>query len=84
MIKIIKMSPVLSTKSRKLLAFFDIQTDDEIIIKGFRLLRGMNCLFIASPEEKGKNGTFYEKVKLPNDMKMKLGQMAIEEYKSMV
>ncbi len=64
----------------KTVAFLDIQTDDDIIIKGFRLVNGSNGLFLASPDEKGKDGKYYDNVILPKEMKEKLTQMAIEEY----
>lgn len=64
----------------KTVAFLDIQTDDDIIIKGFRLVNGSNGLFLASPDEKGKDGKYYDKVILPNELKEKLTQLAIDEY----
>jgi len=64
----------------KTAAFLDIQTDDDIIIKGFRLVNGSNGLFLASPDEKGKDGKYYDKVILPNELKQKLTQLAIDEY----
>ena len=42
----------------KTLAFFDIETDDGILIKGFRVVTGSNGLFISSPDEKGKDGKY--------------------------
>lgn len=64
----------------KLAAFFDIETNDEIIIKGFRLVQGSNGLFVSSPDEKGKDGKYYDTVILPKEMKQQLENMAIEEY----
>ena len=64
----------------KTVAFLDIQTDDDIIIKGFRLVNGSNGLFLASPDEKGKDGKYYDKVILPDELKQKLTQLAIDEY----
>jgi stage V sporulation protein G len=64
----------------KTLAFFDIETDDGIIIKGFRLVDGSKGKFIASPDEKGKDGKFYETVILPKSMKEELEKVALAEY----
>lgn len=64
----------------KTLAFFDIETDDGILIKGFRIVDGNNGKFIASPDEKGKDGKYYETVTLPKEMKVQLEKMALAEY----
>ncbi len=78
--KIIRMNPLTNTTGGKTAAFFDIQTDDGIIIKGFRIVNGSNGLFVSSPDEKGKDGKFYDTVILPKEMKDKLEKIAIEEY----
>jgi len=80
--KIVRMNPLKSNTSSqgKTAAFFDIQTPDGIIIKGFRIVNGTNGLFISSPDEKGKDGKYYENVILPKEMKSTLEKLAIEEY----
>ena len=70
----------LHNNSSKTLAFFDMQTNDGIIIKGFRLVNGSNGLFISAPDDKGKDGKYYESVILPKDMKDNLQEQAIEEF----
>ncbi|MCX8105315.1 MAG: septation protein SpoVG family protein [Ignavibacterium album] len=75
--KIIRMNKLNGGKT---LAFFDIETDDGIIIKGFRLVDGSKGKFIASPDEKGKDGKFYETVILPKSMKEELEKVALAEY----
>ncbi|AFH49310.1 Hypothetical protein IALB_1602 [Ignavibacterium album JCM 16511] len=75
--KIIRMNKVSGGKT---LAFFDMETDDGIIIKGFRIVDGNKGKFIASPDEKGKDGKYYETVILPKEMKGKLEKLAIAEY----
>ncbi|GIV46152.1 MAG: hypothetical protein KatS3mg036_0970 [Ignavibacterium sp.] len=75
--KIIRMNKLSGGKT---LAFFDIETDDGIIIKGFRIVDGNNGKFIASPDEKGKDGKYYETVILPKEMKNNLEKLAFEEY----
>ena len=78
--KIVRMNPLKSEGSGKTAAFLDIQTSDEIIIKGFRLINGSNGLFLSSPDQKGKDGKYYETVTLPKEMKGELEKMAIEEF----
>ena len=77
--KIVRMNPLKSDGSGKTAAFFDIQTNDGITIKGFRLVNGSNGLFMSSPDPKGKDGKYYETVTLPKEMKSELEKMAIEE-----
>lgn len=78
--KIVRMNPLKSDGSGKTAAFFDIQTNDGITIKGFRLVNGSNGLFMSSPDQKGKDGKYYETVTLPKEMKSELEKMALEEY----
>lgn len=78
--KIVRMNKLENSSGGKTAAFFDIETPDGIVIKGFRLINGSNGLFISAPDEKGKDGKYYEKVILPKEMKETLGKTAIEEY----
>jgi len=80
--KIIRMNPLKSDGSGKTAAFFDIQTNDGITIKGFRLVNGSNGLFMSAPDQKGKDGKYYETVVLPKEMKSELERLAIEEFNS--
>ncbi len=76
--KIARMNP-LKNNSR-VAAFFDVETEEKLIIKGFRLIKGSNGLFVSSPDEKGKDGKFYERVFVPKELKESLDKMAFEEY----
>ncbi len=78
--KIVRMNRLPQEGNGKLVAFFDVQTNDEIVIKGFRIVNGSSGLFVSSPDEKGKDGKYYETVILPKEMKESLQQMALEEY----
>jgi len=78
--KIIRMNPLKSEGSGKTAAFLDVQTEDGITLKGFRLVNGSNGLFLSSPDQKGKDGKYYETVILPKEMKSELEKMAIEEF----
>ena len=78
--KIVRMNKLDENAGGSINAFFDIQTDDGIIIRGFRIVNGSNGLFISSPDEKGKDGKYYERVSLPKEMKSDLEKIAIEEF----
>lgn len=75
--KIIRMNKLDGGKTA---AFFDIQTNDNIVIKGFRLVNSSNGFFVSSPDEKGKDGKYYETVTLPKEMKQQLEKLAIDEF----
>ncbi len=77
---ITRMTP-LQDGNGKLLAFFDVQTNDGIVIKGFRLFNGSKGMFISAPADKGKDGKYYESVLLPRDLTDTLQKIAIEKYK---
>jgi stage V sporulation protein G len=74
------MNPLKSEGGGKTAAFFDAQTEDGITLKGFRLVNGSNGLFLSSPDQKGKDGKYYETVILPKEMKSDLEKMALEEF----
>lgn len=78
--KIYRMNKINNSNSGKTLAFFDIQLDNGIIIKGFRIIDGTKGMFISCPDEKGKDGKFYETVILPKELKSELEKMALEEF----
>ncbi len=75
--KIVRMNKLSGGKT---LAFFDIETNDGIIIKGFRIVDGNKGKFVASPDEKGKDGKYHETVILPKSMKDELEKLALAEY----
>jgi stage V sporulation protein G len=78
--KIVRINPLKNNSGSKTVAFFDMQTNDGIVIKGFRIVNGTNGLFVSSPDDKGKDGKYYESVILPKQMKDELQQIALEEY----
>ena len=80
--KILHLNKLRSEKGGKKLAFFDLQTDDGIIIKGFSIVDGSKGKFVASPDEKGKDNKYHDRVILPAELKAKVEAMALEEYES--
>jgi len=68
------------TNGGKVKAFFDLQTNEGITIKGFRIVEGSKGLFVSAPNEKGKDDKYYDSVILPKEMKEELEKLALEEY----
>jgi DNA-binding cell septation regulator SpoVG len=66
--------------SSKTVAFFDVETEEGINIKGFTLVEGTNGLFVGVPSAKGKDDKYYDRVYIPKELKEQLSDMAISMY----
>jgi len=76
--KISRMNPFEG--SGKTVAFFDVETEEGINIKGFTLVEGSNGLFAGVPRDKGKDDKYYDRVYVPKELKDQLTEMAIAKY----
>ena len=63
-------------------AFFDLITEDEFTIKGFRLVRGANGLFVSFPSQKGKDEEYHDTVWADKEVKDQVIELAKREYES--
>ena len=62
-------------------AFFDIETDEGIVVKGFKIVKGQNGLFVSNPSEYSKkDDKYYDRVYIPRELKDELEKDAIKEY----
>ena len=75
----------------KIKAFFDIEVDatnsgDTValgfVIKGFKLVEGVNGLFVGFPSQKGSDGEYHDTVYADKETKDKLQETAINHYNS--
>tara|TARA_R100000664_G_scaffold33942_1_gene52906 strand:+ start:106 stop:399 length:294 start_codon:yes stop_codon:yes gene_type:complete len=64
----------------KVRAFFDLQTKDGFIIKGLRMVEGINGKFVAMPSQKSQDGEFYDTVLADKELKDKILILALEAY----
>lgn len=68
----------------KLTAFFDVCTDEGFILKGFKLVNGINGMFVGFPSQKGNDDEYYDTIWLTEEvrenMREKLNNMAVEVY----
>ena len=64
----------------KVRAFFDIMTDEGFTIKGFKIIEGINGLFVGVPSQKGKDDEFFDTVFMERDMREELNQVAMDAY----
>jgi stage V sporulation protein G len=62
-------------------AFVDIVINDAILIKGLRVVDGVNGLFVSMPSELGKNERWYERVRCLNeDLKGIIAKKVLQAY----
>jgi len=64
----------------KLRAFFDLRTNEGIVIKGFKLVEGVNGLFVGMPSQKGKDEEYFDTVFMEREIRDKLNDLAMDEY----
>ena len=64
----------------KIRAFFDLQTEDGFTIKGFKLVEGINGLFVGFPSQKGSDDEYHDTVWADRDVKELVNQLAIKTY----
>ena len=64
----------------KIRAFFDLQTSEGFTLKGFKLVEGINGLFVGFPSQKGNDDEYRDTVWADRELKDELSQLAIKEY----
>ena len=64
----------------KVRAFFSVRTEEGFIIKGLKLIEGINGNFVGFPSEKGKDGEYRDTVLATKELREKLTQLALKEY----
>tara|TARA_A100001011_G_scaffold382532_1_gene452422 strand:- start:20060 stop:20464 length:405 start_codon:yes stop_codon:yes gene_type:complete len=64
----------------KVRAFFDVQTDEGFTIKGFKLIEGINGLFVSLPSQKGKDDEYFDTVYVAPEIREELNHVAIQQY----
>ena len=62
-------------------AFCDVSLFNSVVIKGLRVVNGRKGLFVSMPREQGKDGKWYETVRLlNNDIKQVVEQSVLEAF----
>ena len=62
-------------------AFFDVETEEGMVVKGFKIVEGINGLFVGNPSEYSKkDDKYYDRVFIPKELKDELEKEAIKEY----
>tara|TARA_B100001123_G_C14952081_1_gene884132 strand:+ start:369 stop:776 length:408 start_codon:yes stop_codon:yes gene_type:complete len=65
----------------KVRAFFDLSTKEGFTIKGFKLIEGINGLFVSNPSQKGNDNEYYDTIWIDSkELREQLNQLAINTY----
>jgi len=64
----------------KIRAFFDLRTEEGFTIKGFKLVEGINGLFVGFPSQKGSDNEYHDTIWAERDLKEQVTQLAIKAY----
>ena len=61
--------------------FADVSIAGSFMIKGIRIVSGKKGLFVGMPQEQGKNGRWYNRVDLLDDvLRQKLADLVLSSY----
>ena len=66
----------------KIRAFFDLDTKEGFTVKGFKIVEGINGLFVSMPSEKNKEGEYNDTIFASKELRKKLNELAISSYNS--
>ena len=61
----------------KVRAFFDLDTKEGFTIKGFKIVEGINGLFVSMPSQKDKEGEYNDTIFASKELRSKLNELAI-------
>ena len=64
----------------KIRAFFDLRTEEGFTIKGFKLVEGINGLFVGFPSQKGSDNEYHDTIWAERELKDQVTQLAIKAY----
>ena len=64
----------------KVRAFFDIMTDEGFTIKGFKIIEGINGLFVGVPSQKGKDDEYFDTVFIAPELREEVNHVALQTY----
>ncbi len=66
----------------KVRAFFDLRTEEGLVVKGFKIVEGTNGPFVGYPSRKNNDGEYNDTVFAEADLKQEITQLAMDAYGS--
>ena len=64
----------------KVRAFFDLTTSEGLTVKGFKIIEGINGLFVGVPSQKGKDDEYFDTVYIAPELREEVNHIAMQEY----
>jgi stage V sporulation protein G len=72
---------VVPVEENKLRAYVNITIDDCFMIRGLKIIRGTEGLFVAMPNKKGKNGMFRDVAHpINSDTRKMIEEIVLDKY----
>ena len=72
----------LNKKDSSLKAYVAVVLDEKLLLKGIKVVEGKDGLFVAMPQQQGKDGKWYETVTfLTSEAKEALQEAVLKAYK---
>ncbi len=63
-------------------AFVDLSINEDLLIKGLRIIEGKNGLFVSMPREQGKDNIWYDTIRpLNKEIKEEISATVLSAYK---
>lgn len=64
-------------------AFCDLEIAGSFLVKGVRVVEGKNGLFVSMPQERGKDGNWYDTVlPLSKETRQQLSEVVLSAYQA--
>ena len=67
----------------KIIAFFDLETEEGFTIKGFKIIEGNEGRFVGFPSQKNDDGEYNATVWAENNVKKEVEALANSEYEKL-
>ena len=64
----------------KIRGFFDLKTEEGLVVKGFKIIEGINGLFVSMPSEKNKDGEWQDSCYCDKDTRQTLNHLAVTHF----
>tara|TARA_B100001939_G_scaffold320845_1_gene310027 strand:+ start:2992 stop:3258 length:267 start_codon:yes stop_codon:yes gene_type:complete len=75
-----KISRMKKGEWSKIRAFFDLETDEGFNIKGFKLIEGIEGMFVGFPSQKNKDGEYQDTIFADKTLKQQVNKLALDFY----
>ena len=63
----------------KVRAFFDLTTSEGLTVKGFKIIEGINGLFVSMPSQKSNDGEYYDSVFASKELRDQIKKLCYDK-----